>query len=147
MKTLALQQAINLHVLQTNCTVSLYDDLVLSFPPFIAPSYFFVFPLPSPATRSPYLPFDTQKIKISEINNNQKRFYRGQQGRIQDFKLGGVHLKELRRVERGANIFGVFRVKNHDFTQKKIIFFQFQGGGEGAGCAPFGSAPGQGYGV
>ena len=28
-------------------------------------------------------------------------------------------------AEGGAKIFGVFRVKNHDFTQKKIIFFQF----------------------
>ena len=47
------------------------------------------------------------------------------QGRIQDFKLGGVHLKKLRRVEGGAKIFGVFRVKNHDFTPKKSYFFQF----------------------
>ena len=28
-------------------------------------------------------------------------------------------------AERGAKIFGVFRVKNHDFTQKNHIFFQF----------------------
>ena len=28
-------------------------------------------------------------------------------------------------AEGGAKIFGVFRVKKHDFTQKKIIFFQF----------------------
>ena len=48
------------------------------------------------------------------------------QGRIQDFKLGvGAHLKKWRRAEGGAKIFGVFRVKNHDFTPKKIIFFQF----------------------
>jgi hypothetical protein len=32
--------------------------------------------------------------------------------RIQDFKLGGAHLKKLRRAEGGAKIFGVFRVKN-----------------------------------
>ena len=38
------------------------------------------------------------------------------QGRIQDFKLGGAHLKKLRRAEGGANIFGVFRVKNHIFS-------------------------------
>ena len=43
------------------------------------------------------------------------------QGRIQDFKLGGAHLKKLRRAERGMKIFGVFRVKIHDFTQKKQI--------------------------
>ena len=35
---------------------------------------------------------------------------------------GGVHLKKLRRAEGGANIFGVFRVKNHDFTPKNQIF-------------------------
>ena len=41
------------------------------------------------------------------------------QGRIQDFKLGGAHLKKLRRADGGAKIFGVFRVKIHDFTPKK----------------------------
>jgi hypothetical protein len=47
------------------------------------------------------------------------------QGRIQDFKLGGMHLKKLRRAKGGAKIFEVFRVKNHDFTPKKSYFFQF----------------------
>ena len=47
-------------------------------------------------------------------------FYR--QMRIQDFKLGGG-LKKI--VEGGTKISGVFRVKNHDFTQKNLIFFQF----------------------
>ena len=82
------------------------------------------------------------------------------QGRIQDFKLGGAHIKKLHRVEGGAKILGVFRVKHHDFTPKNLIFsncggsceiflgiscekksrfyakrsyfFQFQGGGGGA---------------
>jgi hypothetical protein len=49
------------------------------------------------------------------------------QGRIQDFKLGGAHLKKLRRAEGGANIFGVFRVKNHDFTPKNHIFSNCEG--------------------
>ena len=40
------------------------------------------------------------------------------QGRTQDFKLGGAHLK----------IFGVFRVKNHDFTPTKHIFPILGGG-------------------
>ena len=44
------------------------------------------------------------------------------QGRIQDFKLGGAHLKKLHRAEGGAEIVGVFRVKNHDFTPKNNIF-------------------------
>ena len=43
------------------------------------------------------------------------------QGRILDLKLGGAHLKKLRRAEGGANIFGVFRVKNHAFTPKKSL--------------------------
>ena len=50
------------------------------------------------------------------------------QGRIQDFKLGGAHLKKLRRTEGGANIFEVFRVRNHDFTPKNHIFSNFRGG-------------------
>jgi hypothetical protein len=49
------------------------------------------------------------------------------QGRIQDFKLGGMHLKKLRRAEGGAKIFGVFRVKNDDFTQKIHIFSNLLG--------------------
>ena len=52
-----------------------------------------------------------------------KRF----QGRIQDFKLGGAHLKKLHRAEGGAKMFGVFRVKNHDFTPKNHIFSNCQG--------------------
>ena len=32
------------------------------------------------------------------------------------------NLKKLRRAEGGAKTFGVFRVKNHDFTPKNLIF-------------------------
>jgi hypothetical protein len=62
------------------------------------------------------------------------------QGRIQDFKLGGAHLKKLRRTEGGAKIFGVFRVRNHDFTPKNHIFSNFRGGGAPGAPLP-GSAP------
>jgi hypothetical protein len=49
------------------------------------------------------------------------------QGRIHDFKLGGgAHLKKSRRAEGGAKNFGVFRVKNHDFTTKQSYFFQLR---------------------
>jgi hypothetical protein len=75
-----------------------------------------------------------------------------EQGRIQDFKLGGGALKKIapsrgRRENFGGisceksrfyaknhifsilggarEIFGVFHVKNHDFTPKKSYFFQF----------------------
>ena len=47
----------------------------------------------------------------------------------------GVHLKKLRRTEGGTKIFGVFRVKNHDFMQKNHIFSNFMGGGARAGYA------------
>ena len=57
------------------------------------------------------------------------------QGRIQDFKLGEAYLKKLRRAEGGAKMFGVFRVKNHDFTPKNHIFSKFRGAR--AGCAPW----------
>jgi hypothetical protein len=47
-------------------------------------------------------------------------------------------------------MFGVFRVKNHEFTPKKIIFFPILGeggggggGGGGASAAPPGSTPDQ----
>ena len=56
------------------------------------------------------------------------------QGRIQDFKLGGAHLKKLRRAEGGAKIVGVFRVKNHDFTPKNHFFSNCGGRGENVGC-------------
>ena len=54
------------------------------------------------------------------------------QGRIQDFKLGGA-LKNIAPSGGRREIFGVFRVKNHDFTPKNLIFSNFRGG---AGCPP-----------
>ena len=58
--------------------------------------------------------------------------YVGQQGRIQDFKLGGAYFKKLRRAEGDAKIFGVF-------LAKKIIFFPILGG-RAPGEPPSGSA-------
>ena len=49
---------------------------------------------------------------------------------------GGAHLKKLGRAEGGANIFGVFRVTNHDFTPKNHIFSNFRGGGGGGRRVP-----------
>ena len=54
---------------------------------------------------------------------------------------GGANFKKLRRAEGGAKNVGVFRVKNHYFMQKNLIFSNFRGGGGGAECAPTGSAP------
>ena len=65
------------------------------------------------------------------------------QGQIQDFKLGGAHLKKLRRAEGGSKIVGVFRVKNHDFTQKNHNFSNFRGAARRVHPPPHpGSAPG-----
>jgi hypothetical protein len=61
--------------------------------------------------------------------NNHIIVIGGLQGRIQNIKLGGAHIKKLRRAEGGAIIFGIFRVKNHDFTPKNHIFSNFSGGG------------------
>ena len=52
------------------------------------------------------------------------------------FQVREAHLKKLRRAEGGAKIVGVFRVKNHDFTPKNLIFFQFLGGGRAPGTPP-----------
>jgi hypothetical protein len=50
------------------------------------------------------------------------------------FQVREAHLKKLRRAEAGTKIVGVFRVKNHDFTQKNHIFSNFSVGAR-AGCA------------
>ena len=44
------------------------------------------------------------------------------------FQVRGAHLKKLRPAEGGAKNFGVFRVKNHDFTPKNHIYSNFRGG-------------------
>jgi hypothetical protein len=58
------------------------------------------------------------------------------------FQVRGEYLKKLHRGEGGAKIFGVFRVKNHDFTPKNHIFSNCFLGGRGPGAPPPpGSAP------
>ena len=47
------------------------------------------------------------------------------------FQFSGAHLKKLRQAEGGANIVGVFRVENHDFTPKNHMFSNYRGGGGG----------------
>ena len=44
------------------------------------------------------------------------------QGRIQDFKLGGAHLKKMHRAEGGAKNFGYF-VWKITILRQKIVFF------------------------
>ena len=57
------------------------------------------------------------------------------------FQVRGAHLNKLRRAEGGAKNFGVFRVKNHDFTPRNHIFSNFRGGGRRVRPPPPGSAP------
>ena len=92
-------------------------------------------------------------MKQISFNNLSIRFWNCSE--IQDFKLRGAHLKKnapsrgrreifggisceksrfyakkshfIHIAEGGAKCFGVFRVKNHDFTQK-IMFFPILGG-------------------
>jgi hypothetical protein len=52
----------------------------------------------------------------SNIDNVHIEVNKGDPG----FQVRGAHLKKLRRVEAGAKIVGVFRVKNHDFTLHTI---------------------------
>jgi hypothetical protein len=48
-----------------------------------------------------------------------------------------MDLEKFRRAEGGAKIFGVFRVKNHDFIPKNHIFSNFNGVGGRAGSTPW----------
>ena len=69
------------------------------------------------------------------------RFTGSDSGAYPGFQVrGGARLKKSRRAEGGAKIFGVFRVKNDDFTPKNHIFSNFRGGGA-PGAPPSGSAP------
>ena len=71
---------------------------------------------------------NNDKLSLLALMHIPRDFSVDLQGRIQDFKLGGgAHLKKLGRAEGGEKIFGVFRMKNHDFTQKNHIFSNFRG--------------------
>ena len=56
------------------------------------------------------------------------------------FQVRGGALKKIAPSGGKREIFGVFRVKNHDFTPKNHIFSNFRGGGA-PGVPPAGSAP------
>ena len=56
------------------------------------------------------------------------------------FQARGGSLKKIAPSGGRRENIWVFRVKNHDFTPKKIIFFPILGGAR-AGCAPPESAP------
>ena len=58
---------------------------------------------------------ENQQIPMSYLPGSEPR---GGSGILRK----GAHLKKMRRAEGGAKNFGVFRVKNHDFTPKNHIF-------------------------
>ena len=82
--------------------------------------------------------FSASEKKSSQVLEGTADKYeeegRKEAGADPGFQVRGAHLKKLRRAEGGAKIFGVFRVKNHDFTPKNRIFSNFRGGARG--CAP-----------
>ena len=81
-----------------------------------------------------------------DCTTDQLKMQLNRSGADPGFQVGGrgTHLKKLRRAKGGAKNFGVFRVKNHDFTPKNHIFSNFRGGGAHqlrAPPLPPGSAP------
>ena len=77
---------------------------------------------------------------VYKVHSRQPENVTFKQGRIQDFKLGGALKKKSHQAKGGAKTFEVFRVKNHDFTQKILIFANFSLGGARR-VRPLGSAP------
>ena len=82
---------------------------------------------------TPYVSSGTVAIMVFLCLLSQKHFFKvlprqiNIRGGSRISSQGGAHLKKLRRAEGGAKIFGVFRVKNHDFTPKKSYFSNFRG--------------------
>ena len=74
------------------------------------------------------------------INARESENYLPISGADPGFQARGGALKKLRRAEGGSNIFGVFRVKNHDFMPKNHIFSNFRGSARRMPPPP-GSAP------
>ena len=64
----------------------------------------------------------TQNPPPKKKNPQENIFMFNDQGRIQDFKLGEGALKKIAPSGGRREHFGVFRVKNHDFTPKNHIF-------------------------
>jgi hypothetical protein len=58
------------------------------------------------------------------------------QGRIQDFKLGGVNIKKLRRAEGSAKILGYYVWKITILHQFFFFFSNFKGGGGASRVRP-----------
>ena len=81
-------------------------------------------------------------LKKERTNICSSTFCRYWAGADPGFQVRGGVFKKIAPSGGKREKFGVFRVKNHDFTPKIHIFANFRGGGGGrARCAPPGSAP------
>ena len=67
---------------------------------------------------------ETESDEESKAKQSESLFEPGADPGIQ---VKGDAFKKSCRAEEGAKMFGVFRMKNHDFTQKKTIFFPILG--------------------
>jgi hypothetical protein len=65
------------------------------------------------------------RIKLRTVCTCSVKLYR-LQGRIQDFKLGGAHLKKVRRAEGGRENFWGISCEKSRFYAKKLYFFQLR---------------------
>jgi hypothetical protein len=62
------------------------------------------------------------KYKIEENSQRKNQYQHKEYQQNKWTKYAGAPLKKLRRAEGGANIFGVFRVKNHDLPYFVHLF-------------------------
>ena len=83
--------------------------------------------------------FTTNSKKLSSHQLKDKIHFRGG-SRISSWGGGGGGVGvggALKKIAQSAGKFwGVFRVKNHDFTPTNHIFSNFRGGGGGGGVDP-----------
>ena len=71
-------------------------------------------------------------LQIHQEPRIPQRLWTNNPGADPGFQVRGPYLNKLRRAEGGAKMFGVFRVKNHAFTPKNLIFSNFRGRAPGA---------------
>ena len=84
--------------------------------------------------------YDRKELTQSQKLGMLTLIYNKNLSLIQDFKLGGGALKNIAQSGGRREIFGVFCVKNHDFTPKNLIFSNFRKGAR-ARCTSPGPAP------
>ena len=66
---------------------------------------------------------ETESDEESKAKQSESLF---EPGADPGFQVKGDAFKKSCRAEEGAKMFGVFRMKNHDFTQKNHFFSNFR---------------------